>query len=82
MLVASFIASGEAEIGFQQTNELSHYPGVDYLGPLPPELQETTWRSGGIMTGSRAVEAGKALLEFLSGPAAAPVIRKHGLDPS
>jgi molybdate transport system substrate-binding protein len=82
MLVASFIASGGAEIGFQQTNELSHYPGVDYLGPLPAELQETTWRSGGIMTGSRAVEAGKALLEFLSGPEAAPVIRKHGLDPS
>jgi molybdate transport system substrate-binding protein len=82
MLVASIIASGEAELGFQQANELSHFPGVDYLGPLPLELQETTWRSGGIMTGSRAPEAAKALLEFLSGPAAAPVIRKHGLDPS
>ena len=82
MLVAAFIASGGADLGFQQTNELSHYPGVDYLGPLPPELQETTWRSGGIMTGAGAPEAGKALLEFLSGPEAAPVIRKHGLDPS
>ena len=82
MLVASFIASGGAEIGFQQTNELSHFPGVDYLGPLPPELQETTWRSGGIMTGSREAQAAKTLLEFLSGPEAAPVIRKHGLDPS
>ncbi len=82
VLVASIVASGEAEIGFQQANEMSHYPGVDYLGPLPPELQETTWRSGGIMMGSRAPEAGKALLEFLSGPEAAPVIRKHGLDPS
>lgn len=81
-LVASFIASGGAEIGFQQANEMSHHPGVDYLGPLPPELQETTWRSGGIMTGSREAGAGKALLEFLSGPEAAPVIRKHGLDPS
>lgn len=82
MLVANFIASGGADLGFQQTNELSHFPGVDYLGPLPPELQETTWRSGGIMTGSREADAGKALLEFLSGPEAAPVIRKHGLDPS
>jgi len=81
MLVAAFIASGGAEIGFQQANELSHFPGVDYLGPLPSELQETTWRSGGIMTGSREADAGKALLEFLSGPEAAPVIRKHGLDP-
>jgi molybdate transport system substrate-binding protein len=80
-LVASIIASGEADLGFQQANELSHYPGVDYLGPLPPELQETTWRSGGIMTGSRVLEAGRALLEFISSPAAAPIIRKHGLEP-
>ena len=81
MLVADIIASGEAEIGFQQANELSHAQGVEYLGPLPLELQETTWRSGGIMTGSRAPEAGKQLLEFMSGPSAAAVIRKHGLEP-
>jgi molybdate transport system substrate-binding protein len=42
MLVADIIASGEADIGFQQANELSHSRGVDYLGPLPVELQETT----------------------------------------
>jgi molybdate transport system substrate-binding protein len=82
VLVGSIITSGEAELGFQQANELSHFPGVDYLGPLPAELQETSRRSGGIMTGSKAVEAGKALLAFLSGPQAAPVIRKHGLDPA
>jgi molybdate transport system substrate-binding protein len=81
VLVGSIIASGEAELGFQQANELSHFPGVDFLGPLPAELQETTWRSGAIMTGATAPEAARALLEFISGPAAAPVIRKHGLDP-
>jgi len=81
LLVGSIIASGEAELGFQQANELSHFPGVDYLGPLPAELRETTWRSGGIMTGSTAPGAGMTLLEFISGPAAAPVIRKHGLEP-
>ena len=82
VLVGSIIASGEAEIGFQQANELSHFPGVDYLGPLPPELQESSRRSGGIMARSRVMEAAKALLEFLSGPAAAPVFKKHGLDPA
>ena len=81
LLVGSIIASGEAELGFHQVNELSHFPGVDFLGPLPDELQETTWRSGGIVTGSAVPEAGRALLEFISGPVAAPVIRKHGLDP-
>jgi molybdate transport system substrate-binding protein len=81
MLVADIIASGEAEIGFHQENELSQAPGVDYVGPLPPELQERTWRSGGIMTGAQSQQAGRQLLEFLSSPAAAPVIRKHGLEP-
>ena len=82
MLVGSIIAAGEADLGFQQANELSHFPGVDYVGTLPSELQETSRRSGGIMVGSRVVEASKALLEYLSGPAAAPIIRKHGLDPA
>ena len=35
VFVGSIIASGEAEIGFQQVSELSHFAGVDYVGPLP-----------------------------------------------
>ena len=33
--VGSIIANGEVEIGFQQVSELIHFPGVDYVGPLP-----------------------------------------------
>jgi molybdate transport system substrate-binding protein len=82
VLVGSIIARGEADIGFQQTNELSHFAGVDYLGPLPAEFQDITRRSGGIMVGSKEAEAARQLLKFISGPDAAPVIRKHGLDPA
>jgi molybdate transport system substrate-binding protein len=81
VLVGSYIASGEAEIGFQQTNELSHFPGVDYLGPMPAEFQDITARSGGITMVSREREAAQALLRFLTAPEAAPVVRKYGLDP-
>ena len=81
LLVGSAIASGEVEIGFQQTNEVSHFPRVEYLGPIPPELQETTRRSGAVMAGSKVIEQGKALLRFISGPEAAPVIWNHGLEP-
>ena len=80
-LVGSIIAGGYADIGFQQTNELAHFPGVDYLGPLPAEYQDVTRRSGGIMVISKETEAARQLLKFISGPEAAPVIRKHGLDP-
>jgi molybdate transport system substrate-binding protein len=82
MLVGSIIAGGDADIGFQQTNELSHFAGVDYLGPLPAEFQDITRRSGGIMVGSKEIEAARQLLKFISGPEAAPVIRRHGLDPA
>ena len=81
-LVGTIIAKGEADIGFQQTNELSHFPGVDYLGPLPAEFQDVTLRSGGILVASKEKVAAQQLLKFLSGPEAAPVIRKHGLDPA
>jgi molybdate transport system substrate-binding protein len=81
-LVGSIIASGEAEIGFQQANELDHLAGVDYLGPLPAAFQEKTARSGGVMVGAKEPDAAGQLLKFISGPAAAPVIRKHGLDPA
>ncbi len=81
-LVGTIIANGEADIGFQQTNELSHFPGVDYLGPLPAEFQDVTLRSGGILVAAKEKAAAQQLLKFLSGPEAAPVIRKHGLDPA
>jgi molybdate transport system substrate-binding protein len=81
VFVGGIIANGEAEIGFQQINALSHFPGVDYLGPLPGELQEPSWRSGAILAGAREPQAARALLDFLAAPAAAPILRKHGLEP-
>ena len=50
MTVGPIIASGEAEIGFQQVSELAHVDGVDYIGPLPAEVQNITVFSAGIHT--------------------------------
>ena len=36
------VARGDAEIGFQQISELLPIPGIDYVGPLPPEVQKVT----------------------------------------
>ena len=79
--IGTFISSGEAEIGFQQVSELIDAPGVDYLGPLPPEVQQTTVFSAGIHSGAKEAKAAKELVEFLTGPAAASAIRKHGMEP-
>jgi molybdate transport system substrate-binding protein len=82
VFVGNLIANGDTEIGFQQISELVHFPGIDYVGPLPGELQRMTVFSAGIHAGARQPDAAKALVIFLTAPAAAPVIRKHGLDPA
>jgi len=79
--VGEVVARGEAEIGFQQVPELLPVAGIDFIGPLPAEVQQMTVFAGGIQAGAKEAEAAKALINFITTPAAAPVIRKHGLEP-
>jgi len=79
--VATVVRSGEAEIGFQQVSELIHEPGIDFLGALPNDIQKITTFSGGIHTGSKEQAAAKALQSFLTAPANAATLKKHGLSP-
>jgi molybdate transport system substrate-binding protein len=81
VFVGSIIASGEVEIGFQQVSELGHYPGVDFVGPLPADVQNYTIFSAGIPKASKQPDAAKALVQFLTSAAAAPVFRAHGMEP-
>jgi len=81
VFVGSTIASGEAEIGFQQVSELSFFPGIDYVGPIPAEVQLITIFSAGIPAGTKQADAAKALVSFITAPAAAVIFKKHALDP-
>ena len=82
IFVGTLIASGETEIGFQQTSELLHFPGIDYIGPLPEALQHITVFSAAIHAHAQQADAARALVRFLTAPAAAPVMRRHGLEPA
>ena len=55
--VGRVVARGEAEIGFQQISELLAVPGVDLVGPLPPEVQQITRYAVGIVSCSKEQEA-------------------------
>ena len=79
--VGDLIARGEAEIGFQQVSELLSIKGIDFIGPLPPEVQQITVFSAGLHVAARDPAAAKALVEFLSSPASVPAIRKTGMEP-
>lgn len=79
--VATIVARGEAEIGFQQVSELLPIAGVDFVGPLPPGAQRVTIFSAGIATGSKSPEAARELIRYFRSDAAAPVITRAGLEP-
>src|SRR3984893_2079437 len=81
VFVGSIIANGEAEIGFQQVSELSHFAGVDYVRPLPAEIQQFTIFSSGIIAGAKEADAAKALVNFITAPAAGAVFKRIGMEP-
>ena len=79
--VGEILARGGAEIGFQQVSELIRIKGIDYLGPLPADVQEITAFAAALHKNAAAPDAAKALMKYLSAPAAAPIIRKTGMEP-
>ena len=79
--ISTMIESGEAEIGFQQVSELIHEKGINYLGPLPAEIQKITVFSAGLDTGAKQAEAAKALVKALTNSDAATVIKADGMEP-
>ena len=81
VFVGSIIAGGEVEIGFQQVSELTHFPGIDYVGPLPEAVQRYTTFASGIMAGTKESDAARALVKFITAPAAAQAYKKRGMQP-
>lgn len=79
--VGELLARGEADLGFQQVSELVHVKGIDYLGPLPADIQNITVYSTGLHVSAPASDAAKALVKFLTAPEAGSIIRKFGMDP-
>src|SRR5205814_5740728 len=69
------VASGEVEIGFNQVSEILAQPTVELAGPLPSSIQNYTQFAPGIVTGSSQPDAGRALVMFLSSPAAQTVLK-------
>ncbi len=78
--VADLLARGEADLGFQQVSELLHAPGIQYLGPLPAELQGATVYAAGLHAESASPEAARAFVRALTGPGAAAALEKAGLS--
>lgn len=76
---AEKVASGEAELAIQQISELMTVPGIDVVGPFPPELQTVTRFDAAIFADPKNAAGAAALMAALTSPAAAKAYADGGL---
>jgi molybdate transport system substrate-binding protein len=75
------VAKGEVELVVVVITQILTTPGVELVGPLPPEIQLFTAFGGAVSANSNAPDAARDLLKFLKGPTAISVIRTQGMEP-
>jgi molybdate transport system substrate-binding protein len=80
--VGTLLAGREADLGFQQLSELLHLPGIEVIGPLPPEIQATTLFSAGVCSGSSKRDEARAVVAYLASGEADAAKRRHGMEPA
>lgn len=80
--VASLVAKGEVELGFQQLAELMNVPGVEVVGLLPEGAAFITTFSAGLGLHTKQAAAARAALDFMNSPEGAGIKRRHGMEPA
>ncbi|HUQ86384.1 MAG TPA: substrate-binding domain-containing protein [Vicinamibacterales bacterium] len=77
---AHAVAEKKAELGFTQISEILNVPGAMFAAPLPPEVQVYTTFAAAISAGSTSADAAKRFIAYISGPQAANVIKRKGME--
>ena len=73
------LAAGESDIALGPVSELVNRPGVEFVGPLPADVQLVQVFTAAIAKGSTDVEGAKRLIAFLSSAQAAAAIKRSGM---
>jgi molybdate transport system substrate-binding protein len=76
------VAKGEVEIGVAQASEIAAVPGTQVVGPLPGDLHSEMIFAVGIGSMSKDPAAAKSLIELLTSPTGAAVLKSKGMDPA
>jgi molybdate transport system substrate-binding protein len=78
---AEGVARGEVELALSPISEVVAAPGAELAGPVPVELQTYLVLTAAVSADSKDPAAAKSLLDFLTAPSVAPVIKAKGMEP-
>jgi len=79
--VGELLVNGDAELGAILVNEIMALKGVEFVGPLPAEVQSYAAFHAGVGTASKNAAAAKSLARFLTSPDSAKVFKAKGQEP-
>jgi molybdate transport system substrate-binding protein len=74
------VVEGKAELAFALVSEIVPITEVDFVGPLPVELQTYVVFAAGASSAAKDAEAAKAFIDFLRGPAVLPILKAQGME--
>ena len=77
---AEVVSKGEAELGVAMASEIVPIAGAQLVGPLPADLGMSLVFSAGMGPASKDPAAATALIQFITGPAVAAVLKAKGMD--
>jgi molybdate transport system substrate-binding protein len=75
------VARGEADMVVVVASRIVGVPGVEFVGLIPAEVQTNIGFATGVSSASTEPDAARALVRYLTAPAAEPVLRKTGIEP-
>ncbi len=75
------VARGEVDLVVVVASRVAGVAGVTLIGPIPQELPTWIGFAAGVGSRANAPDAARALVRFLTAPAAAPVLRSLGVEP-
>jgi molybdate transport system substrate-binding protein len=75
------VVNGEAELVVIAIGPILAVPAVELVGMLPTELQTYVAFTAGVSAAAKEPQAAKSLIQFLTAPAAMPVMKAKGLEP-
>ena len=78
--VGQSVARGEVEFGVLPLSEILPVKGAELLGMFPADVQSYIVMTAGVSAGAKQGQVARELIEFVTAPAALPVIKAKGME--